>query len=101
MWMSGPHLRSHPMSLPTRTRSDTRNSLIRATWPPYRVVVCFSFVLFFLSRASGERLKGFLDVPAVARLHQRGMRQLLLPARVIAGHRPASGIIASARIAHH
>src|SRR6267143_1985582 len=122
--MSGPHLRSHPMSLPTRTRSDTRNSLSDQLGHPVGWSFVFLIILFLfcIGRQTGERelAKGLLGVPAMARLHQRGVRQLcrlravigardavsanarqrchaLLPARVIAGHGAASGVVASAR----
>lgn len=123
MWMSGPHLRSHPMSLPTRTRSDTRNSLSDQLGHPIGWSFVFRSSYFLLHRQANERAwsasKGLLGVPAMARFHQRGVRQqcrllmvigardavsadagqcchALLPARVIAGHRPSSGVVASA-----
>jgi hypothetical protein len=122
MWMSGPHLRSHPMSLPTRTRSDTRNSLLDQLGHPIGwsfVFLSSYFLLHRQAKSERERSQGLSGVPAMARLRPRGVRQrcrlrmvirardavsakarqrchALLPARVIAGHRPSSGVVASA-----
>jgi hypothetical protein len=104
MWMSGPHLRSHPMSLPTRTRSDTRNSYQVDSATPIGWSFVFSPCHFFVHRqtpkalghvgvlvARGNRGRDAVSVNTRERCHA------LLPARAIAGHPPPSGVVASAR----